>query len=131
MTIVRVITPNTAPNPGDWLFGKSLNDYVSGNAAVKQNIQTRLFSFLGDCFFNITAGIDWFNLLGGSKNEKLLSINVSSVILNTPNVTGLLQLSIALDQSRKLQLSYQVQTAYSVTGDIFQYDLINSAGTGS
>lgn len=131
MTIVRSLTPNTASNPNDWNFGKSLNNYISANAAVKQNIQTRLLSFLGDCFFDITAGIDWFNLLGSSKNELLLSINVSSVILNTPNVTGILQLSIGLNTKRQLSISYQVQTTYSVTGDIFQYDLINSAGTGS
>jgi len=126
MTIVRAID-----STGDWLFGKSLNDYVSANAAVKQNIRTRLLEFLGDCFFNIAAGIDWLNLLSGSKSEFALNLSISSVILNTTNVTGILQLSIGLTSQRKISISYQVQTTYSITGDIFQYNLINSAGTGS
>lgn len=88
-------------------------------------------SFLGDCFFDITAGIDWFNLLSGSKNELVLNLNVSSIILNTTGVTGILQLNISLNAQRGSSISYKAQTVYSVTGDIFQYDLINLAGTGS
>lgn len=126
MTIVRALNQNN-----DWLFGKSLNYYLSGNDAIKQNIKTRLLSFLGDCFFDITAGIDWFNLLSGSKNELVLNLNVSSIILNTTGVTGILQLNISLNAQRGSSISYKVQTVYSVTGDIFQYDLINLAGTGS
>lgn len=108
---------------GDWTFGKSLNDYLSANKAVKQNIKTRLLEFLGDCFFNITAGIDWFTLLGGSKNELALSLNISSVILNTQFVVAIKQLTIGLDKNRKFTVSYQVQTSYSVTGDSFQLSL--------
>lgn len=118
MAIVRAIDSN-----GDWLFGKSLNDYKSKNEAVKQNIKTRLLSFLGDCFFDITAGIDWFTFLGGSKNELALSLSVSSVILNTQFVTGIKQLTIGLTSNREFSVSYQVQTAYSLTTDTFQYSL--------
>lgn len=120
MTIVRAIDSS-----GDWLFGKSLNDYVSKNAAVQQDIKTRILEFLGNCFFNTVAGIDWFNLLG-SKNELALSLAISAVILNTENVTSILQLRISLNAARALFVSYQVQTTYSVTGSSFQYDLIGA-----
>ena len=121
MTIVRAINSN-----GDWLFGKSLNDYLSGNMAVQQSIRTRLLSFIGNCFFDTIAGIDWFNLLG-NKNQLALSLAISAVILNTPNVTGILQLGIGVNAARLFTVSYQVQTTYSTTGDAFQYNLIGAA----
>lgn len=112
---------------GDWQFGKSKNDYISNNNTVKQNIKTRLLSFLGNCFFDITAGIDWFNFLS-SKNQAALNLSISSVILNTANVTGLLQLTVSLTENRLFSVSYNVQTAYSLTGDTFQYNIINAVG---
>lgn len=115
--IVRLIDSS-----GDWLFGKGQNDYLSANAAVAQNIKTRLLSFLGNCFFDTSAGIDWFNLLG-TKNQLSINLAVSATILNTANVTGILQLSVNLTTTRVFTISYRVQTTYSVTGDTFQYDI--------
>lgn len=118
--IVRAIDSN-----GDWLFGKSLNDYVSANMEIQQDIRTRLLSFLGNCFFAITDGINWFGLLG-YKDNLALTLAVSSAILNTPGVTGILQLNVSLNVNRSFSISYQVQTTYSSTGDTFQYNLISS-----
>ena len=107
----------------DWTFGSGINNYASGNAEVALNIQTRLSSFLGDCFFDTGAGIDWFNLLG-SKSQLQLQLAVAAVILNTPNVTGGLQLSVVYNaQTRNVTIRYQVQTTYSVLSNGFQYDL--------
>ncbi len=105
----------------DWLFGKGQNDYLRANAAIVQNINTRLNSFLGDCFFDVGAGIDWFNLLG-AKDQTALNLSVSAVILNTQNVTGLLQISIQLDVTRNLTIQYQVQTSYSTASSTFQFN---------
>lgn len=118
--IVRALDKNF-----DWSFGKSLNNYISKNSAVIQNIRTRLLSFLGDCFFDITAGVDWLTFLGGSKskNQQALQVNISAVILNTAFVTGINQLSINLDSNRNFSISYQVQTTFSVIGDTFQYNV--------
>lgn len=106
----------------DFTFGKGKNNYLTATRAIVQNIDTRLLSFLGNCFFDLGAGIDWFNLLG-SKNEIALNLAVSAVILNTQNVTGLLQLSISLGATRVLTIRYQVQTTYSTAASEFKYDL--------
>jgi hypothetical protein len=121
--IVRALDSN-----GDWTFGQGVNNYKSGNLAVAQAIQTRVSSFLGDCFFDLGAGIDWFNLLGG-KNELALSLAISAVILNTTDadgnqlVTGIQQLSVDLSSNRAFSVIYQVVTVYSVLSGSFQYDL--------
>src|SRR5580704_8811226 len=90
--IVRALDSN-----GDWEFGASLNNYLVNNSAVTQNIKTRVSSFLGDCFFDLGAGIDWFTYLAGSKSQLAVQLSVSSVILNTMDVTGILQLSVNLN----------------------------------
>lgn len=106
---VRAIDPS-----GDWTFGKGRNDYLRENDEVAQNLTTRLRSFLGDCFFAIDEGLDWFNLLG-SKNQQLLEVAVRTVILNTTYVTGIRQLSITLDAQRSLELVYIVTTVFTGT----------------
>jgi len=105
--IVRAIDEN-----GDWTFGKGKNDYKSENNAVAQKILTRLSSFLGDCFFALDEGIDWFNLLG-AKNQLALNLAISGKILNTEDVVGIIQLSINLSPQRELTIKYDVQTVYS------------------
>lgn len=107
---------------GDWTFGKSRADYLSNIDAVKQNIKTRLLEFLGDCFFNITAGINWLSFLGGSKNPPALNLSISSIILNTFGVTGIRQLSISLI-NRNFSVNYEADTIYSITSDNFQISL--------
>ena len=113
----------------DWTFGAGVQNYLTGNAAITQCIQTRLSSFLGDCFFDVQAGIDWFGFLGG-KNPTALNVAVSAVILNTsdpvsgqPLVLSLNQLDINVTNQRKISISYQVQTVYSTTGSTFEFDL--------
>ena len=105
----------------DWTFGSSLGNYLSGNAAVAQLIQTNVLSFVGDCFFATTDGVDWINLIGLPGGQTALNLSISTVILNTTGVTGLLQLS-AVVTGRKLSVTYKVQTVFSVTGNAFTFD---------
>lgn len=100
---------------GDWNFGKGRNDYLSANDAIGQNIKTRLQSFLGDCFFAMSAGIDWFNLLG-SKNIIGLQLSIQATILNTTGVTRIVDFSLTLETNRRLNLQYTVETIYSRGG---------------
>jgi hypothetical protein len=119
MTRVRALDSNH-----DWLFGSGKSDYLINNMAVAQNINTRLNSFVGNCFFDLTAGINWFNLLGTSKGkagQTALNLAISTVILNTPQVTGLRQLSSSLDVNRNFSVFYQAQTVYSLVTSNFVF----------
>ncbi len=98
----------------DWSFGKGRNDYQVNNKAIVQNIATRLRSFLGDCFFSLDAGVDWFNLLG-AKDQLALEKAVRTTILNTEGVVGLVSANISLEENtRRINMSYTVNTVYSV-----------------
>lgn len=99
---------------GDWQFGKGKNDYLKNNKAIVQTISTRLKCFLGNCFFDLSAGLDWFNLLG-SKNQLALELAVRATILNTPQVTSIVDVTITLDENtRRINMRYVVETVYSI-----------------
>lgn len=126
--IVRALDQN-----GDWEFGASLNNYLSNSAALSQSIQTRISSFLGDCFFDLGAGINWFYYLGTPNTALALNLSISRVILNTtlilngvaaPVVTGILEVSSNVNpDNRSFSVSYQIQTIFSTTGNTFIYNL--------
>lgn len=106
---------------GDWEWGNGKGNYKQGNAAIAQNIKTRLSSFVSDCFFDLEAGLDWYGLLG-YKDKVALRLAVSSVILNTTEVTGLKQINLNYNAvTRDLTITYKAQTTYSTLTDIYQY----------
>ncbi|MDR1282933.1 MAG: hypothetical protein LBK99_19240 [Opitutaceae bacterium] len=97
----------------DWTFGKGRQNYLREAAAVRQRILTRLWSFLGDCFFDLAAGVDWWNLMGG-KSEPAILAQTRSVILGTEGVIRLNSLSATRDpRTRAIRLSYNVDTIYT------------------
>ena len=104
---------------GDWVFGSGKNSYVTENLEIGVNIQTRVLSFLGDCFFASEEGIDWFNLLEMGKQEQLEN-SVQETIKNTPGVTAINSVDVVLGASRRITINYDVQTIYSesYTGEI-------------
>lgn len=102
----------------DWEFGKGRNDYLSNNDAIVQMVNTRLNSFLGDCFFASDAGIDWFNLLG-SKNRLAIELSVRAVILNTEGVVSLVRSETVLDSlTRVISMNYTITTIFSAENNV-------------
>jgi hypothetical protein len=74
-------------------------------------------------FFDLGAGIDWFNLLG-AKDQVALNLSISAVILNTLNVTGILQLSASLSANRIFTVSNtKYKRRIRAAASVFQYDL--------
>lgn len=104
--IVRALS-----STGDWLYGKGYSDYLSGQQAIEQSIQTRLLMFLNNCFFATNVGIDWFTYLG-SKNQLQIELACAATILNTYGVQSLVQVSATLI-NRGFSVTYNVTTIYS------------------
>lgn len=96
----------------DWVFGRGLQNMTRENQAIGLNIKTRILSWVGDCFFDMNAGIDWVNRLGSKNQRALLELDLKRIILQSEGVTGI----IAFDTSligRKFSASYTVSTIYS------------------
>lgn len=105
---VRAIDGNN-----DWTFGRGRNNYKKDLSAVVQIINTKLKSFLGDCFFDLAAGIDWFNL-NSQKNVDEVKKAISSTLINIPEVTKVIEVFVTLGQNRVFTIQYSVDTIYGV-----------------
>lgn len=104
---------------GDWCFGNNLQDYGDNIISTATNIKTRLQSVKYDCFFDLTAGIDWFNILGnrGRFAKDVIEINVRLCILQSLYVKELLDLKVIQDDDRKLKLEYTINTIFGIITD--------------
>lgn len=99
----------------DWVFGTSLQSYVLNEFEIAQMVKTRVLSFLGDCFFAINEGIDWFNLLEkGSENEAMLKKSIGLTILKTKGVVALNSVDLT-KAGRKVIINYDIRTIYSTS----------------
>lgn len=99
----------------DIILGKGLSSYNEGDNAIAENIQTRLMSFLNDCWFDMTFGIDWFRLLGSRNTRNEIELTVRSVILASFGVTQLNNLDVNFDSiTRSMTISGNMNTVNSV-----------------
>lgn len=96
----------------DWTFGNNVGSYVTEQKEIAINLETRILSFLGDCFFATDEGIDWWNLLDYRYRDRLENA-VSEVVKNTPGVTAINSIDVLVGANRKIRIAYDIQTIYS------------------
>lgn len=103
----------------DWTFGSGKSNYVIENQEIALNLETRILSFLGNCFFATDEGIDWFNLLDYRYQDRLEN-SVQEVVKNTPGVTGINSIDVLIGANRQIRIAYDIQTIYSssYTGEL-------------
>lgn len=96
----------------NWQFGKGKQSFVSASDAIALNVNTRLYSFLNDCFFDMGFGIDWFRLLGTKNTKQEIVLRCRAMILGTTGVIQLTDLSVGVD-ARRITIRYVVDTIYT------------------
>ena len=107
----------------DWAFGQGRNSYLTNERAIAANIKTRLLFFLNDCFFAMTTGIDWWNLLG-TKNpsaQNNILIQTRQVIASSEGVVRINSVTVDFDSTtRNVTISYNIDSVFSrnVTGTV-------------
>lgn len=97
----------------DWKFGQGKQDYNYKNDAINENVQTRLMSFVNDCFFDLTAGLDWFRLLSSKSTLEQLKLDARAVILGSEGVVKVNSLDVELLEGRGVKLTYDIDTIYT------------------
>jgi hypothetical protein len=103
-----------ALSAGDCTFGLGKQNYLSGNDAIAENIQTRLYEFINDAFWNMSAGLDWTRLLGTPGTRQEITLTCRSIILQSYGVTAVNSISVVYDSRiRNLILSFNINTVYT------------------
>ncbi len=98
----------------DFMFGKGLSSYNFNNQAIGENIQTRLMSWLNDCWFDADAGLDWPRLLGSRNTKSLIELSVRAIILQSYGVLRVTKIILDFQgEARNLVLNYSVDTIFS------------------
>lgn len=99
---------------GDWTFGQGRQNYLTGAAEINQDIATALKVFLGECFFDTSFGVDWWNLIGGY-DPKGIIMQCRRVISGRPGVTRITRVDAELDaRTRAMTIAYSVSTVFSL-----------------
>lgn len=101
---------------GDWLWGQNGSDMLTGQAAIAQNVQTRLLCFKNDFPWNLAFGPDWWNLLS-AKNpqaETGIILQTREVIIGSYGITAINSLDVAeMGASRSVTLAYDLSSIFS------------------
>ena len=101
---------------GDWNWGQNLQSFNFAEAAIEEDIYTRLLSFLNDCFWALNFGVDWWNLLG-AKNpaaEAAILLQTRTMIITGYGVSSINSVDLIMNaNTRKLAIEYDVDTIYS------------------
>lgn len=102
---------------GDVAFSKGGMVTTSGLDYTAQLIENRLKTLYGEWELNKTIGIPWFqDLLRKNYNPNLIYQWIHRTITETPNVTGVRELIIAVEhRERKLLISFVAATIYGET----------------
>jgi hypothetical protein len=105
----RKLDPN-----GDPLWGNGQASFISDLQAVAQAILTRLRLFQGEWWEDLTIGTPMFqDILGQKSAPTAVSLILQKVILGTPYVTGISNLSASWNStSRAFAFSCLVQTQF-------------------
>lgn len=99
----------------DWTFGGGLGNYFTDERAIEENIRTRLLIFLGEVFWALDAGVDWWNLLGGKNPaaQQNIILQCRTVIINSYGVVRVNSVSPVLNAQRNLSINYNIDTYFT------------------
>lgn len=111
-----IIRATTATN--DWQFGRGLNSYFINEAAVEANIRTKLLEWVGNCSWNLIAGIDWKNRLDIGQQANL-NVEIKQLILQCFGVIQILSFQANFNGATRFDsIATTIQTIYSPSAQI-------------
>lgn len=100
---------------GDWTFGAGQQSYLTDEDATAADIKTALKIFLGEVFFALDAGVDWWNLIGARAGaEQNIILQCRQVISSRQDVTRINRVDALLNHStRGLNVTFNVDTVFT------------------
>jgi len=111
-----IIRATTATN--DWTFGGGLQNYFINEAAIEANIRTKLLEWVGNCYFNLPAGIDWLNRLGPGQ-QAALTVEIKQLVLQCYGVISILFFQANFVAATRMDtITMIVKTIYSPSAQI-------------
>ena len=99
----------------DWMFGQGKGSYRTGLSAIIEDIQTALHIYMGECFWQMNFGVDWFNLIGGKapQAQQNIVLQCRDIINSRWGVTKINSVSVTFyNYRRNLTVNFDISTVY-------------------
>ena len=101
----------------DWCRGRVQNDYASGSLAVSYDLKTKILSWLNDCFFDMSAGLDWQKYLGGKIQKSEIDTAIKNTIVSNEEVAEIVYFDSSVS-NRKYGCTARIKTIYGDTIEV-------------
>lgn len=89
---------------------------VSGIDRVRQDLSIRLWFFYNEWPLDTSKGLPWYAVLGGKYDAGKIEAVVKETILDTADVTKIVEYSqVFSDSARKLLIVFSVDTTFGTT----------------
>ncbi len=119
--ITRALTPT-----GDWTYGSGIQNYLRGEAAIEQNIVTTVNSWIGDCYYAMNFGVDWYNRLDVKQQNNLIQ-EIKQVIAGCYGVVGVFSITGNFSgQTRLESITTEIATIFTPTATLL---ILTNQGT--
>ena len=99
---------------------------MDGEQAIGLNIKTRILSFIGNCFFDMLAGINWQIYLGTPGQQQQIILSVQAIILQSYGVTKVNNVTLNENARGQALLTYNINDIFSPTVPYSQNLQVNS-----
>ena len=104
---------------GDWTFGRGRACYADTSESVAQRVLTRLRSFTGDWFLDLSHGLPWFDLMKRPADLARIERAVKRHILKTDGVHSITAFEMAPDpQTRNLVVTTTIVDIYGISSEL-------------
>lgn len=97
---------------GDATFGQGVQNFLDGQNAIAENIETNLYCFLRDCYFDIKKGVDWLRFFSVPTQSQEILLSVRGNILLSFGVVSINSLSVSVN-NRKIIINANINTIYT------------------
>ena len=104
------------------MFGQGKGSYLAGVEAIIQDIDTALQISLGEAFWAMTFGVDWFNLIGGEAPiaQQNIILQTRQIIISRTGVTKINSVTVTfVDYRRSLRIVYDISTIFGRYSNTF------------
>lgn len=103
---------------GDLDVSSGALELVRGTDAILQSIKCRLQFFKGECFWDRSAGIPYFeDVFVKSPDANVLQSVFRAALLETPGVLEIVDLSLSFDRATR-----RLSVAFNVSSDVGELD---------
>lgn len=101
----------------DWRWGRSRQDYADASLGVAYDVKQKILCWYRDCFFDMTSGIDYKNLLGAKGTKDEIDASVKKIIITNPDIVEMTFFESSVTD-RKYTATIRFKTIYNETIEV-------------